>query len=62
MGHKGVSKRKPKQLSVPPAPDATPSGGRGLVKDALQTTPQASKPVEKTNAAGGPDKKRKKRG
>jgi hypothetical protein len=59
MGHKGVSKRKPKQIRGTSTPEATISAGRSDPKDAPITASQAPKAVEKSISGGGTDKKRK---
>jgi len=60
MGHKGVSKRKPKQIRVPPSQESASSTGNGSSKDVPQTATPAPKVAEKSKPAVGTGKNPKK--
>jgi len=54
MGHKGVSKRKPKQDKANQASTTAISSGYGASKDAVKAAAPPAQAVEKNKAAPGP--------
>jgi hypothetical protein len=53
MGHKGVSKRKPKQAHENSTPEAGTNSGRGASKDAVQAEAQPPQATGKSKTSPG---------